>query len=77
MQNPDVLIEALRGAEDKLNREAEPRPTKALGERRSEIFDDPATPGRRQPAGRRDDRRVLRLPLPLLQAGAAGAAEPC
>ena len=40
-------------------------------------FRRPGHPGRRESAGRCDDRRVLRLPLPLLQAGAAGAAEAC
>ena len=44
MKNPDVLIEALRGAEDKLNRDADAKAEKALDDRRSEIFDDPATP---------------------------------
>jgi protein-disulfide isomerase len=44
MKNPDVLIEALRGAEDKLNRDADAKAEKTLDDRRSEIFDDPATP---------------------------------
>jgi protein-disulfide isomerase len=44
MQNPDILIEALRGAEDKLNREADAKAAKVLADRRSEIFNDPATP---------------------------------
>jgi protein-disulfide isomerase len=44
MHNPDVLIEALRGAEDKLNREADSKAATVLSDRRSEIFDDPATP---------------------------------
>ena len=39
------------------------------------MFDDPATPGRGQSAGRCDNRRVLRLPLSVLQASAALAAE--
>jgi protein-disulfide isomerase len=51
MHNPDVLIEALRGAEDKLNREADEKATKALSDRRSEIFDDPATPVGGNPQG--------------------------
>ena len=51
MHNPDVLIEALRGAEDKLNREADAKAEKVLAERRSEIFDDPATPVGGNPQG--------------------------
>lgn len=51
MKNPDVLIEALRGAEDKLNREADAKATKVLADRRSEIFDDPATPVAGNPKG--------------------------
>jgi protein-disulfide isomerase len=51
MHNPDVLIEALRGAEDKLNREADAKSTKVLSDRRSEIFDDPATPVGGNPGG--------------------------
>jgi len=51
MQNPDVLIEALRGAEDKLNRDADAKATKVLSNRRSEIFDDPATPIGGNPQG--------------------------
>jgi protein-disulfide isomerase len=51
MQNPDVLIEALRGAEDKMNREADAKASKVLSERRSEIFDDPATPVGGNPRG--------------------------
>ena len=44
VKNPDVLIEALRGAKDKLNREADAEATKVLSERANEIFNDPATP---------------------------------
>ena len=51
MNNPDVLIEALRGAEDKLNREADAKASKALNDRRSEIFGDPATPVGGNPQG--------------------------
>jgi len=45
------LIEALRGAEDKLNREADAKASKVLGDRRREIFDDPATPIGGNPRG--------------------------
>jgi protein-disulfide isomerase len=51
IHNPDVLIEALRGAEDKLNREADAKAAKVLSDRRSEIFDDPATPVGGNPRG--------------------------
>jgi protein-disulfide isomerase len=51
MHNPDVLIEALRGAEDKLNREADAKAEKVLIDRRSEIFDDPTTPVGGNPQG--------------------------
>jgi protein-disulfide isomerase len=51
MQNPDILIEALRGAEEKLNREADAKARKVLNERRSEIFDEPATPVGGNPRG--------------------------
>jgi protein-disulfide isomerase len=51
IHNPDVLIEALRGAEDKLNREADAKATKVLTDRRSEVFDDPATPVGGNPQG--------------------------
>lgn len=51
IHNPDVLIEAIRGAEDKLNREADAKATTVLSDRRSEIFDDPATPVGGNPQG--------------------------
>jgi protein-disulfide isomerase len=51
MHNPDVLIEALRGAEDKLNREADAKATTVLSDRQAEIFDDAATPVGGNPHG--------------------------
>jgi protein-disulfide isomerase len=51
LKNPDVLIEALRSAEDKLNHEADAKAEKVLSDRRSEIFDDPATPVGGNPQG--------------------------
>ena len=51
LHNPDVLIEALRGAEERLNHEADANATKVLSDRRSEIFDDPATPVGGNPRG--------------------------
>jgi protein-disulfide isomerase len=44
MQNPDVLIEALRAAEDAKSKQV-------LSERHHEIFDDPATPVGGNPQG--------------------------
>jgi protein-disulfide isomerase len=51
LHNPDVLIEALRGAEERLNHEADANAAKVLSDRRSEIFDDPATPVGGNPRG--------------------------
>src|ERR1700738_3665643 len=51
LHNPDVLIEALHGAEDKLNREADAKAETVLSDRRREIFDDPATPVGGDPRG--------------------------
>jgi protein-disulfide isomerase len=51
MQNPDVLIEALREAEAKANTDADARAVQVLRDRRREIFDDPATPVGGNPQG--------------------------
>jgi protein-disulfide isomerase len=51
MQNPEVLIEALRGAEAKLSRDADAKASQALVERQHEIFADPATPVGGNPDG--------------------------
>lgn len=51
MQNPDVLIEALRAAEDKANRDAEAKGVLVLKDRRHEVFDDPASPVGGNPQG--------------------------
>jgi protein-disulfide isomerase len=51
LHNPDVLIEAVRGAEEKLNREADAKAETVLSDRRREIFDDPATPVGGDPRG--------------------------
>jgi len=51
MQNPDVLIEALRAAEDKANRDADAKAALVLKDRRGEVFDDPATPVGGNPQG--------------------------
>jgi len=51
MHNPDVLIEALRAAEDKANRDADAKAALVLKDRRDEVFDDPATPVGGNPQG--------------------------
>jgi len=51
MQNPDVLIEALREAEAKANTDADAKAVQVLRDRRREIFDDPATPVGGNPQG--------------------------
>ena len=51
LNNPDVLIEALRSAEDKVNRAADAKATKILSDRASEVFDNPATPVGGNPKG--------------------------
>lgn len=51
MKNPDVLIEALRAAQDKLSRDSDAKATQALGAHRREVFDDPATPVGGNPQG--------------------------
>ena len=60
LKNPDVLIEALQNAQDKLNHEADAKATKVLSERASEIFDDPAT--------------LFRVPVCFLAARTASAS---
>jgi protein-disulfide isomerase len=51
VQNPDVLIEALRKAEEKMSHDAEDKASRALVDRQQEIFDDPATPVGGNPKG--------------------------
>jgi protein-disulfide isomerase len=51
MQNPDVLIDALREAEAKANGEADVKAAQVLRDRRHEVFDDPATPVGGNPQG--------------------------
>ena len=51
MENPDVLIEALRAAEDKADHDADAKAALVLKDRRSEVFDDPATPVGGNPQG--------------------------
>jgi protein-disulfide isomerase len=51
LHNPDVLIEALQAAENKLKSEAAAKSAKTLTARRREVFDDPATPVGGNPHG--------------------------
>src|SRR5438105_6344823 len=51
LHNPDVLLEALRGAEEKLNHDADLKAAKVLNDRQSEVFDDHETPVAGNPKG--------------------------
>ena len=51
LQHPDVLIEAMRAAEEKVKTEAGEKAQQALVARRSEVFDDPGTPVGANPKG--------------------------
>ncbi|HTV45904.1 MAG TPA: DsbA family protein [Stellaceae bacterium] len=51
MHHPDVLIAALRVAEDKLNQDNDAKATQAVVQNRHAIFDDPATPVGGNPHG--------------------------
>ncbi len=51
MQHPDVLIAALREAEDKLHHEDAAKASQALTQNKKAVFNDPATPVGGNPAG--------------------------
>jgi protein-disulfide isomerase len=51
LQHPEVPIEAIRAAEEKVKTEAGEKAKQALVARRSEIFDDPGTPVGGNPKG--------------------------
>ncbi len=51
MQHPDVLIAALRQAEDKLHKDDEVKASQAVADHHKEVFDDPATPVAGNPKG--------------------------
>ncbi len=51
LQHPDVLIAALRAAEDKLSADKDAKATQSVAQNRREIFDDPATPVAGDPHG--------------------------
>jgi protein-disulfide isomerase len=50
-KNPEVLIDALQAAEDKMKGDARDKAAQALSTRRREIFDDPDTPVAGNPNG--------------------------
>jgi protein-disulfide isomerase len=50
-KNPDVLLDALQAAEDKIKGDARDKAAQALSTRRREIFDDPETPFAGNPKG--------------------------
>jgi protein-disulfide isomerase len=51
MAHPDVLIAALRQAEDKLHKDDEAKASKAVAEHKNAVFNDPATPVGGNPSG--------------------------
>jgi protein-disulfide isomerase len=51
IKNPDVLLDALQAAEDKIKGEARDKAAQALSTRRREIFEDPETPFAGNPNG--------------------------
>jgi protein-disulfide isomerase len=51
LQHPDVLIEALRAADERLKSDAGEKAKRALAVRRKEVFDDPETPVGGNPKG--------------------------
>src|SRR5712675_3576173 len=50
-KNPDVLLDALQAAEDKMKGDAKDKAAQALSTRRREIFEDPDTPVAGNPKG--------------------------
>ena len=50
-KNPDVLLDALQAAEDKIKGDARDKAAQALSTHRREIFDDPETPFAGNPKG--------------------------
>jgi protein-disulfide isomerase len=51
VKNPEVLIEALQAAEDKMRAESEAHASEALAGRQKDLLDDPATPVGGNPKG--------------------------
>lgn len=51
VKNPDVMLDALQAAEDKIKSESRQKATDAMTTRRQELLNDPATPVAGNPAG--------------------------
>ncbi len=51
LQHPEVIIEALQSAEEKVKAQSEERARAAVGERRQELLDDPSAPVAGNPKG--------------------------
>ena len=51
MKNPQVLIDAIKAAEDKLTHDADAKASQAVSTHRREVFDDPQTPTAGNPKG--------------------------
>jgi protein-disulfide isomerase len=51
VDHPDVLVDAIQAADDKLKRDAKDKAAKALAAHRAEVFDDPQTPVAGNPQG--------------------------
>lgn len=51
VKNPDVMLEVLEAAKEKINNEAQAQRTAALAERRRDIFEDPNAPIAGNPRG--------------------------
>ena len=49
--HPEILMQALQSAEEKLKQEAKDKAVKALADHRQEVFDDPHTPSAGNPKG--------------------------
>ncbi len=76
--HPEVLMDAIKAAADKDKVDKLAHTAETIRAHRHELYDDPDSQVGGNPKGDVDHRRVLRLPLPLLQADAApdrGTAE--
>jgi protein-disulfide isomerase len=51
LNHPDVLIQAVQAADDKMKADAHDKAQKALSEKRKEVFDDPSSPIAGNPHG--------------------------
>ncbi len=51
LKNPDVLVDALHAAQDKLDHAADAKSSQAVAAHRQQVFNDPATPAAGNPKG--------------------------